>query len=192
LEKEQLILPTVGGEGLGQGTFCYTEDLPGYDIFERRPLKTKDVWGYMDSQETVGISPDMFEEFIFPYYKKIADKFGLLSYGCCEPVHSIWENCLSRLDNLRKISISPWCNEEYMGEQLRGKKIIYHRKPSPNYLGVGKELDEHALRQHIKKTVKAARGCNLEITQRDVYTVNNSIDKVKRYVEIIREECENF
>lgn len=192
IEKEELILPSVSGEPLGNGTFNFTEDLPGYDVFGQRPFKVKDVWGFMDSQETVGISPDMFEEFIFPYYKKIADRSGLLSYGCCEPVNPIWENCLSKLKNLRKISISPWCNEEYMGEQLRDKKIVYLRKPSPNFLGVGRELDENALRAHIKKTVKAARGCNLEIAQCDVYSINNSTNKVKRYVEIIREECENF
>lgn len=40
----------------------------------------------MDFQETVGISLEMFEEFIFPCYKKISESYGLLSYGCCEPV----------------------------------------------------------------------------------------------------------
>ena len=125
----------------------------------------------MDSQETVGISPDMFEEFIFPCYQKIASQFGLLSYGCCEPVHPIWERCLSKLPNLRKISISPWCDEEYMGEQLRGSHVIYHRKPSPNFLGVDEILDEDAFRAHIRRSLTAAAGCEMEITQRDVYTI---------------------
>jgi hypothetical protein len=31
----------------------------------------------------------------------------------------------------------------------------------------------------------------LEITQRDVYTINNDENKAKRYVEIIREEIES-
>ena len=43
----------------------------------------------MDSQETVSISPDMYGEFIFPYYKKVAERYGLLSYGCCEPVDPV-------------------------------------------------------------------------------------------------------
>lgn len=79
-----------------------------------------------------------------------------------------------------------------MGERLRGRKTVYHRKPSPNFLGVGKQMDEEALRQHIRKTVQAARGCTLEITQRDVYQVSGSIEKVRCYVEILREECANF
>ena len=40
----------------------------------------------------------------------------------------IRERCLSKLTNLRKVSSSPWCSEEYMGERLRGSKVIYHRK----------------------------------------------------------------
>ena len=54
-----------------------------------------------------------------------------------------------------------------------------------------KMLDEDAFREHIEKTLKVAKGCNVEITQRDVYTVNKDINKVKRYVEIIRESIEN-
>ena len=190
LEEKRLILQTTAGEELGQGSWCYNHELPGEEEAKKRPLTTKDVWGFMDSQETVGISPSMFEEFIFPCYKKIADQYGLLSYGCCEPVDPIWENCISKLKNLRKVSVSPWCNEEYMGEQLQGSKIIFHRKPSPNYLGVGAELDEEAVRKHIQKTLHAARGCKLEITQRDVYTINKNPEKGRRYVQIIQEEIE--
>ena len=175
LEKEGLILPTTGGGFLGQGSWCYNHTLP--DGKAPGSYTAKDVWGFMDSQETVGISPEMFEEFIFPCYKKISESYGLLSYGCCEPVDPIWENCISRLENLRKVSISPWCNEEYMGERLRGSRVIYHRKPSPNYLGTGTVLDEEAFRAHIRKSLKAAKGCEMEITQRDVYTINRDIPK---------------
>lgn len=189
LEKEGLILPTTGGGFLGQGSWCYNHTLP--DGKAPGSYTAKDVWGFMDSQETVGISPEMFEEFIFPCYKKISESYGLLSYGCCEPVNPIWENCISRLENLRKVSISPWCNEEYMGERLRGSRVIYHRKPSPNYLGTGTVLDEEAFRAHIRKSLKAAKGCEMEITQRDVYTINRDIPKAKKYVDIIKEEIVN-
>lgn len=192
MEQNGMILPTVGDEPLGQGSYCFTKDLPDESELALRPFTTKDVWGFLDSQETAGISPEMFEEFVFPYYKKLADAYGLLSYGCCEAVDPIWAACLSKLENLRKVSISPWCNEAYMGEQLRGRRTVFHRKPSPNYLGVGSVLDEEALRAHIRKTVQAAKGCALEFTQRDVYTIHNTYQKVARYVEILREECMNF
>ena len=184
LAKEGYLNSTTEEEELGNGTVCFTNELPKRET----ELTTKDVWGYLDSQETVGISPEMFDELVFPAYRKIAAEYGLLSYGCCEPVDPVWEKSISKLENLRKVSISPWCNEEYMGEQLRGKNIVYLRKPTPNILGVGTTLDEQFLKETTKKTLLAADGCHIEFAVRDVYNVNKDIPKVARYVEIIREQ----
>ncbi len=186
LESENVLLQNHAFEWVCQGSMAF------YDEKEKSgQIKTTDLWGFMDSQETVGISPDMFREFIFPCYYKVASIFGRLNYGCCEPVNTFWDD-IKTLPNLKKVSISPWCDEDYMSEQLRGSGIIYHRKPSPNYLGIGTTLDEDAFRAHIEKTIKTARGCKLEICQRDVYTVNNDMNKVKRYVEIIRESIDKY
>lgn len=184
LAKGGYLRPTAGFELLFQGSRCFTEELPADEVSSSRQM-----WGFMDSQETVSISPEMFHSFIFPCYQRISRAFGCLSYGCCEPVSAVWKD-IRTMENLRKVSISPWCDEEFMGEQLRGSRIIYHRKPSPNYLGVGHTLDEEALREHIRRTLHAARGCTLEFTQRDVYTVDQNPDKVRRYVQIFREEIE--
>ncbi len=189
MEHEKLMLPTTAYEELGQGTWCFTNELPAEPV--DGSLKASQLWGFMDSQETVGLSPDMFGEFIFPYYQEISSEYGLLSYGCCEPVHAIWDEYLSTLPNLRKVSISPWCDEAMMGDRLQGRKVIYHRKPSPNLIGVGTVLDEAAVREHIRTTLRAARNLTLEITQRDVYTINHDIAKARRYVEIFKEEIIN-
>ncbi|MFA7637056.1 MAG: hypothetical protein WCX81_04765 [Monoglobales bacterium] len=185
LEKRGMICGNNKNDRVAQGSFGFTTDLPD------NAVTLKDCWGFMDSQETVGISADMFNEFFFPYYKKVADNFGLLSYGCCEPVNPFWEKSLSRFENLRKISISPWCDEEYMGDKLKSKKVIYQRKPSPNYIGVDKNLDEDAFREHIRKTLSAAKDCKLEISFRDVYNLSGNLDKPRRAVEIVREEINN-
>jgi len=186
LENNDALNPTTGAEYVGQGSWCFTDELPSSGT-----VTSKDVWGFLDSQETVGVSPSMYAEMVFPYYEMIAEQYGLLSYGCCEPVHPFWENCLSKLKNLRKVSISPWCDEEYMGAMLKGRKTIYHRKPRTDYLGIDVVLDEDALRADIRKTLKAAQGCTLEITQRDIYTIHNNESKAIRYVEIIKEEINN-
>lgn len=183
LEKENLLLPTTGSVPVYQGSYAYTDELP------ENGSKCGQMWLFMDSQETVGMSPDMFEEFIFPYYDRLAKHAGLVSYGCCEPVDPVWDNCLSKWENLRRVSISPWCNEEIMADRLKGAKVVYHRKPSPNFIGVGAVLDEAAVRESIGRTVSLNKGRSLEFTQRDVYTINKDVQKVKRYVEIIREEC---
>ncbi len=140
----------------------------------------------MNSQESVGISPQMYEEFIFPHYLDLAKQFGLVYYGCCEPVHPIWDSCISRIPNLRKVSISAWCDEAYMAEKLSSCPVIYSRKPSPNYLGVEPEMDEDAFRAYIGNTIKLARDTHLEIIFRDIYTLHGRPEKARRAVEIVR------
>ena len=190
LEEEGLLLPNNGNHFVAQGTFGYTRDLPRKGDVPGRPARVKDLWGYMDSQETVGISPAMYHEFFFPYYLEIARLPGLLNYGCCEPVHAFWEKSVSKFPNLRKVSISPWCDEAFMGQALQGSRVIYHRKPNPNFIGVGRDLDEEAFRDHILKTLRCTCGCKLEFSFRDVYTLSGDPGKPRRAVQIVRELME--
>ena len=190
LEEEGLLLPNNDNHFVAQGTFGYTRDLPQQGYLPGKAARLKDLWGYMDSQETVGISPAMYDEFFFPYYLEIARVVGLLNYGCCEPVNVFWEKSISKFPNLRKVSISPWCNEEYMGQALQGRPVIYHRKPNPVFIGFGRELDEEAYREHLQKTLRCARGCKLEFSIRDVYTLSGNLDKPRRAVQILRELLE--
>lgn len=176
-----LLYPTAGYEECNQGSICLTDELPS-----EGPATLDKVWLHMDSQETINVSQEMFETLIWDSYKKVADRFGLVSFGCCDPLERLWP-CLSQLKNLRKASISPWTNEAFMGEVLAGKKIIYQRKPSPNYLGVDEKLNEEAWRSHIMTTLEHAKNCTVELTIRDVYTIHNNVDKAKRCVEIMRE-----
>lgn len=170
----------------GSGSFGFSHELKSRDHVHRNML-----WGNLNSQETVGISPKMFHEFIYPAYEYVASQFGLTYFGCCEPVHPIW-NDIRNLPHLRKVSVSPWCDQQFMGNVLRGSKIIYSRKPSPNYLGVGKEFNETAYREHIDETLHVAYGCELEIIHRDIYTLNGNKQKVKRAVQIVREEIDKI
>ena len=190
LEEENLLLLNNGGNWLGQGSFGYSTELPGRDVGDG-PVLLGDLWAMMESQETVSISPGMFEEFFFPYYDRVAQYFGKISYGCCEPVHPLWDSCISKYPGLRKVSISPWCDEEFMGERLRGSDVIFHRKPSPNYMGVDKVFNESGFREHFGKTLKAARGCKLEISYRDVYTLCGDPDRARNMVRIMREMIED-
>ena len=187
MESSGLLTSGARMQHLAQGSYCFTSELedgiPG--------AKLKDLWLFMDSQETAGISPGMYHDLVFPHYQKLMDHFGLISYGCCEAVHNIWENSLSTLPHLRKVSISPWCDEAYMGEQLRGTGITYLRKPPATLLGMDTpELDEDAVFACFRQTAQAAKGCKLEIAQRDVYMIGGSAQKVKRYVELARKGLE--
>jgi len=190
LSGEGLIFPTTSFEMVRQSSLAFNLELPDENVMKSRPLTSHDIWGYMDSQESVSISPEMFSEFFMPYYKKLSELFAFLSYGCCEPVSKNWDICLHKFENLRKVSISAWCDEEYMGERLAGKKIIFQRKLPTEYLSQEGPLDEEGIRKCLCKTLNAAKGCQLEITQMDVYSLKGDYEKIRRYVELIRHTIE--
>lgn len=153
------------------------------------PVRLCDMWGNANSQETVGVSPQLFHEFCFPYYRDVCEPLGLVYYGCCEPVHPFWED-LRRLPHLKKASISRWCDERFMGETLRGTEIVYSRKPNPNFLSVDVTLNEEAWAAHIRETLEATRGVFVEFIVRDVYTVHGNLNNPRRAVEIARREID--
>ena len=167
-------------------SYNFTQQLqaPGHDT----PVRLRDMWGATNSQETVGISPAMYHEFCFPYYRDVAEPMGLLYYGCCEPAHPFWQDII-RYPHLKKVSMNRWCDEAVVGERLKGTGIVYSRKPDPNFMGVDVTLREDAWRAHIRQTLEAARGVQLEFIVRDVYTVHGNIAKARRAVEIMREEA---
>lgn len=185
-EREGLLVPNFGNDLLHQGSYGFSGDLPGADYREGNPLTTQNLWGYMDT-EIVGLSPRMFGEFLFPHYLEASRLFGLISFGCCEPVHLYWEEYISKFPRLRKVSIASWTDEAYMGQALQGKGIIYHRKPSATYMGLTREFDEEGFRKDVLKTLACARGCKLEFAFRDVYTLSGDNDKPRRAVKILRE-----
>ncbi len=186
-EDNGLLTMNNGNHYAGAGSRGFSHDLAPD---ANGKVRLKDLWINMNSQESYSISPAHYKEFVFPYYKECADKFGYIYYGCCEPVHKIWKDCLETIPNLRKVSISPWCDEDFMGEALRGSNTIYSRKPAPRYLGVGHDFDEEGYTEHIKKTLHAARGCNLELIYRDVYTLTGDPSKPRRAVKIMRDLIE--
>lgn len=191
LEKNGYIYPNNFNAGVAQGTYGFTNLLPINNI-NKNNYTMGDVWGYIDSQETSEISPDMYHEFFFPYYKRVSERFGRLNYGCCESVSAIWEKSVSNYENLSKVSISPWCDEEYIGDKLRGKNIIYHRKPFPNFLAIDKEFNEKSFSEHIEKTLKAAQGCFFEISYRDVYSLQGDIYRGKKVYQTIQKCIDKF
>ncbi len=186
-EREGLLTLNNGNDYAGAGSYGFTHELPTDNYYRTGHVTTADLWLNINSQETVSISPRMYGRYVYPYYCEIAEPFGLTYYGCCEPVHDIWEKYVSKLPHLRKVSISAWCNEDYMGEALRGSGVIYSRKPSPNFVGVGTEFDEEGFAAHIRKTLTAARGCATEIIFRDIYTLNGDRSKPGRAVQITRD-----
>jgi len=187
-ESEGLLRLNNGNQDSFGSSYNFTERLPAPG-FNGCPVRLRDMWGASNSQETVGISPAQFHEFCFPYYSDVCEPIGLLYYGCCEPAHPFWDD-IRQLPHLKKVSISRWCDETFMGEALRGTEIVYSRKPHPNFLSVDERLDEDAWAAHIRETLEATRGVSVEFIIRDVYTVHGDLGNARRAVEIAHREIE--
>ncbi|HBP38106.1 MAG TPA: hypothetical protein DD640_05090 [Clostridiales bacterium] len=190
-EREELLRPNNGNHASFGSSFNFTNLLPQPDR-QKELLRLRDMWLSTNSQESVGISPDMFCEFCLPYYTRVCEQAGLIYYGCCEPVSPIWNKAISQLPNLKKVSISRWCDESYMGDALRGTDIVYSRKPDPNFLSVDVSLDEESWSAHIRKSIEAARGCQMEFIIRDVYTLHGNINNARRAVELARKQIDQY
>ena len=187
-EDEGLLNLCNYNDMIASGGYGFTTELPsaGFDGKVRR----SDIWGFAESQETVGVSPEMFGEFIFPYQLPILEKFGLNSYGCCEPVESRWK-WISQIPRLRRLSVSPWSDENIVAPML-GDKVIYSRKPNPALVCVG--FEEDAIRRDLEQTVSLAKANNnvLEIVLKDTHTVQGDASRFKRWVNIAREVVDKY
>jgi len=183
LEANGFLHPTNGFSPVAQESFAFTDELPT----EETITSTKQLWGFLESQETTAVSPDMYGEFVYPYQDRLVKRFGLLSYGCCERVDAIWENYLSKWKNLRKLSVSPFNNEAQVGEYLRGTRVVYYSKPRAEYVTNPGALDEDALRKYFKDVCECASGCLFEMAQREVGTIFGDYERGRRYVQLARE-----
>jgi len=192
-EAEGLLELNNGNQCTCGTCYNFTTRLPRSPVTPGK-VKLSDMWAGMDSQETVGVSPELFHEFCFPYYQELAAIYGQVYWGCCEPADPIWESSLSKLPNLKAVSISRWADEHYMAEALAGKGIVYSRKPNPNLLGVDVMLDEDAWAAEIRETLTLTAGKNipLEFVVRDVYSLHGNVGKARRAVEIAHREIEKF
>ena len=170
---------------MGSGGLGYTSELDAGSY----PITAKDIWGFAESQETVCVSPEMFEEFIFPYQEKLLSLFGLNCYGCCEPLDKRW-HVVKRFKNLRRVSVSTWADYSKMAEYLENK-YIFSYKPSPTDLAVP-NIHEDYIRKNIRDFLQATKGCVIELLMKDNHTLGNNPGNLKNWVKIVRQEIDRI
>lgn len=188
-EREGLLSPINQDDYVGSGGMAYTDELPQPDWREGDPVRLIDLWGFGESQETVGVGPAMFEEFILPYQVTVLERFGLNCYGCCEGLHSRIDSVLRDIPRLRRVSVSPWADQPVMAEKLAGR-CIYSRKPNPTL--VCGNFHDDAIRQDIRETLRCAGEQPLEIILKDTHTVLNEPHRLVRWVELAHEEVDRY
>lgn len=161
---------------------AYSDELPapGYD--PQRP-RAKDVWTAGMAQIFVSVSPRMHERFELDYVRPWYARFGLVYYGCCEPLHDKID-ILRTIPNLRKISMSPWVDVDKGAERI-GRDYVFSRKPSPAFLAT-EALDGEAIRRDLEETRAACarEGAPLEYILKDISTVRYRPQRLWEWADI--------
>lgn len=187
LEEEKLLSLNNDGAYVGSGGLGWSKELPQSDFNGK--VRLRDMWGFAESQETVGISPQMFADFVFPYQLPILERFGLNCYGCCEPLDMRW-HIVKQIPNLRRVSVSPWADVTNMADML-GDRYIFSLKPSPADLAV-RNLDEQKIRAELRETFRITQDCRMEVIMKDNHTIGHNPQNVIRWCQIAREEAERI
>ena len=185
LEKNGLLSLNNDNTYVGSGGFGWSHELPQPDYDGL--VRTMDMWGFGESQETVGVSPAMFAEYVFPYQLPILERFGLNCYGCCEPLDKRW-HIVKNIPRLRRVSASPWVNMHDMAEML-GDQYIFSRKPRPSDLAMPL-FEEDQIRNNLREEMQITRDCRVEFIMKDNHTIRNEPYRVVRWVQIAKQEAE--
>ncbi|MFW5698938.1 MAG: hypothetical protein ACOCZK_07075 [Planctomycetota bacterium] len=189
MEASGLLCSLNGANSVGSGGIGYTVELPSQDPRDadfRRPITFRERWGLAESQETVGVSPAMFSEFVLPYQMPLLARFGLTCYGCCEGLEKRIDQVLT-VPRLRRVSVAPWADQAVMAEKL-GRRYVYSRKPNPSLVCV--DFNQDAVRRDVRSTLEQAAGCCIEFVLKDTHTVQHQRDRFARWTRIAREEID--
>jgi hypothetical protein len=166
-------------------TGAYTDELPapGYD--RERP-RTKDIWMFGLAQMFSTVSPATFREFEVDYAGRICERFGLVYYGCCDPLDGKMPE-VRLIPNVRKVSMSPWVDEERGATEI-GTDYVYSRKPSPAIFSTGR-FSPDAVRADLTATREACErhGCPLEYILKDISTVRYEPQRLFEWARVAME-----
>jgi len=163
-------------------TGAYTDELPAPGYNPKKP-RTKDLWMYGLAQVFSTVSPKMFKDFEVDYISRICERFGLVYYGCCDPLDGKM-NEVRMIPNVQKVSMSAWANEERGATEI-GRDFVYSRKPNPALLA-SNTFDPVRVRDDLLATLSVCEkhGCPLEIILKDISTVRSQPERLFQWARI--------
>lgn len=179
LEEQGLL---CGPQSVIHCTGAYTDELPAPGYHPEKP-RTKDLWTFGLAQMFSTVSPQTFKEFEVDYASRLCARFGLVYYGCCDPLDGKM-NEVRMIPNVRKVSMSPWVNEERGAAEI-GRDFVYSRKPNPAFLAED-SFDLERVRKDLLATrqVCEAYGCPLEIILKDISTVRYQPERLFQWARV--------
>ncbi len=172
---------------VGSGGYGYVSVLPG-DDFEPDHVQPRHMWGCSNAQIFSTVSPEDHWEFALKHDLRWLERWGLTYYGCCEPL-DMKLDIVRRIPNLRKISVSPWCDPARAVEGI-GPDYVMSHKPNPAVLAEDR-WDPSSARRRIRDFLDAAEdACHVELIMKDISTVRYDPKRLWEWAAIAMEEAE--
>lgn len=187
--EQNLLSLDCNNTRVGSGGYGYTSQLPGED-YNPGHVMPHNMWGCSNAQIFSSVSPQMHWEFAVEHDMKWLKRWGLTYYGCCEPLDGKMD-ILRRIPNLRKVSVSPWCNSRKIIDAI-GADYVISRKPSPAIFadtGWSPEAAEAELRSFMEMTEGK---CHVELIMKDISTVKYQPWKLWEWEKLAMRVAEDF
>jgi len=179
LEEQGLL---CGPQSIIHCTGAYSDELP-HEGYDPKKVRTEDIWTFGLAQILGFVSPAMFKEFEVDYISRFAKRFGLVYYGCCDPLDKKMSQ-VRMIPNVRKVSMSPWANKENGAKEI-GKDYVFSCKPNPALLASGK-FNVEVVKEDLLETKRACEkyGCSLEFILKDISTVRHEPQRIFEWARI--------
>jgi len=163
-------------------TGAYTDELPAPGYNPER-VRTQDIWMFGLGQMFAVVSQRMFQEYEVDYTRRICQRFGLVYYGCCDPLDQKMKQ-VRLIPNVRKVSMSPSANQA-RGAEAIGSDYVFSRKPNPAMLAYN-AFDPEAVRADLRATreICESNSCPLELILKDISTVRYEPQRLFQWAEI--------
>jgi len=183
LKQEKLLDCNTDNQAAAPSGYGYVSDLPA--VGTQETVDVSDCWAWCESQESIVFSPEMFQEFFLPYIAEYANHFGLVTYGCCEPLEDRIESIKKAVPKLRTVSVTGW-NKSYeaLADSL-GRDYVFCRKPAPSYMS-GKYMNWDKAREDIEKTWACTKDKNVGFIFRDLVDICNDITRITDWVQMVQ------
>lgn len=166
----------------------YAEELPDPKP-NSGPVSRDKLWVFCAAQEFALVSPAMHDEFMFQYQMPILENYGLVAYGCCEDMTNKID-MVRKLPNLRRIGVTPVADVARSAEQIQDDYVFSWRPNPAEVMCCG--FDPDHIRKVIRDAMERTRGCHVDITLKDVETIENEPERLAAWVRIVRDITDEY
>ena len=145
------------------------------------PATFKESWIWTNSQIFGAVGPEHFKEFLLDYQMPILERFGALSYGCCENLTDKIDYIL-QIPNLKIFVNSSWTDIESTAPKCADRSIcIEWRQMATEMMG---NPDFSMIDQKIRHGLNITENQNRYIVMQEIETVEGNVDKFREWCRI--------